>query len=63
MVFDWVLLFAGLGSSVYVFTNARELAARPRRGTAWKPSYRTYLLLAGACLLIAVGAVIDIVSA
>jgi hypothetical protein len=62
MVFDWMLLFAGLGGSLYVFTHARELAMRPRRGTAWRPSHRTYLLLAGVCLLIAVGALIDIVS-
>jgi hypothetical protein len=62
MVFDWVLLVAGLAGSVYVFSNARRLADRPRRGTEWKPTYRIWLLGAAAMVLIAIGAIIDLVS-
>ena len=62
MLVDWVFLVAGLAGSVYVFANARRLADRPRRGTAWKPSYRSWLIGAAALLLIAVGAVIDLVG-
>jgi hypothetical protein len=62
MLFDWVLLVAGLAGSLYVFSNARRLANRPRRGTEWKPSYRSWLLAAAAMLLIAVGAAIDLLG-
>jgi hypothetical protein len=62
MLSDWVLLVAGLAGSVYVFSNARRLAGRPRRGTAWRPSYRSWLLAAAAMLLIAAGAVIDLIG-
>ena len=61
MFFDWVLLVAGAAGSVYVFSNARRLADRPRRGTEWKPSYRAWLLVAASLLFIAVGAVVDLV--
>ena len=60
MIFDWLLLVAGVVGAIYVATNAGGLAARPRRGTAWRPSERTYLLAAGAFLLIALGALLDI---
>jgi cytochrome c oxidase assembly factor CtaG len=62
MLFDWVLLVAGVVGSAYVVFNARRLASRPRRGTAWNPSYRAWLLGAAALLLIAVGALIDLVG-
>jgi hypothetical protein len=62
VVFDWVFLLAGLVGAIYVFTNARRLAARPRRGTAWRPSYVTYVAAAAAFLLIAIGALLDILS-
>jgi TRAP-type uncharacterized transport system fused permease subunit len=62
VVFDWVLLAVGLAGGIYVFTHARRLALRPRRGTAWRPSYPTYLLLGVALMLIAVGAAINLLS-
>jgi hypothetical protein len=63
MLFDWVLLAAGLAGSVYVLSNARRLAGRPRRGTEWKPSYRSWLLIAAVMLMIAVGAAVDLLTA
>jgi hypothetical protein len=60
MLFAWVLLVVGLVGAGFVSANARQLAARPRRGTEWRPSYRTYLLTAGAFLLIAVGSLLNI---
>jgi hypothetical protein len=62
MLFDWVLLLAFLGGAVFVLASARRLADRPRTGTAWRPSYRTYLLVAAALFLGALGALLDIVG-
>jgi TRAP-type uncharacterized transport system fused permease subunit len=62
MAFDWVLLVVGVTGAIYVFTHARRLALRPRRGTALRPSYPTYLLLGVALALIALGAAIDLLS-
>jgi hypothetical protein len=63
MLFDWVLLVVGLVGAVFVSANARQLAARPRRGTALRLSYRGYLVTAGGLLLIAVGGLLNILGA
>jgi hypothetical protein len=62
MLLAWVLLVVGLVGATFVSANARQLAARPRRGTEWRPSYRAYLLTAGAFLLIAVGSLLNILG-
>ena len=62
MFIDWVLLFAGLIGSVLVFMNARRLADRPRRGTALRASYRVYLVAAVALLLVAIGALANLLG-
>jgi hypothetical protein len=62
MLFAWVLLVVGLVGAVFVSANARQLAVRPRRGTALRLSYRGYLLMAGGFLLIAVGGLLNILS-
>jgi hypothetical protein len=46
-----------------LFVHAGRLADRPRRGKEWKPSQRTYLLAAAASLLIAGGALLNLLSA
>jgi len=63
MVFDWVLLVVGVAGAAFVLFNARRLGDRPRRGTEWRPSYRGWLVVAGALILIAVGALMNLVSA
>jgi hypothetical protein len=62
MLVDWVLLIAGLVGAIYVSANAREFAVRPRRGTAWRPSHTAYLVMAAAFLLVAVGALLNILG-
>jgi hypothetical protein len=62
MVVDWLLLAVGLAGFLYLVTHARALADRPRRGTALAPSHRGWLLLSLAPLLIAAGALADLVS-
>jgi hypothetical protein len=61
-VVDVVLSLAGAAGSLYVAFNARRLANRPRRGTAWKPSYRTWRLVAAAMLLLFVGALVNLLT-
>jgi hypothetical protein len=62
MLIDWVVLVAALIGAVYLFANARRLANRPRRGTAWRPSYRAWLLAGAAMLLIVAGAIVNLVG-
>jgi hypothetical protein len=62
MLFAWVLLVVGLVGAFFVSANARQLAVRPRRGTALRLSSRGYLLVAGGFLLIAVGGLLNILS-
>lgn len=63
VVFDWVVVVAGVVGSIYVFVNARRLADRPRRGTEWRPSRRVYLLLAAMLLFVAIGSLLDLTGA
>ncbi len=56
MALDWALLIAGVAGAIFLFTQAGRLAARPRRGTAWRPSVRAYRIAAIAPLLAAIGA-------
>jgi TRAP-type uncharacterized transport system fused permease subunit len=62
MLVDWVLLVAGLVGAIYVSANARQLAVRPGRGTAWRPSHTAYQVIAAAFLLVAVGALLNILG-
>ena len=62
MTVDVVVLVAGLAGCAYLVTHARQLAARPRRGTEWRPSRRTYLLLALVLLAMASVALADLLA-
>lgn len=62
MTLDWLLLIAGLALFAALVISAGTLADRPRRGTAWSPSRRTRLVFSIAPLLIAVGALINLLD-
>jgi hypothetical protein len=62
VILAWVLLVAGSVGAVFISANARQLAVRPRRGTALRLSYRGYLVTAGGFLLIAVGGLLNILG-
>lgn len=62
MLFDLVALIVGLAGFAYLVAHARELAAQPRRGTEWRPSYRTYLMLAFVLLVMALGALMSLLN-
>ena len=63
MLLDWVLLLVGLVGAIVVVANAHRLAERPRRGTEWRPSYPTYLVGAAALLVLAIGALLNLLGA
>ena len=62
MLLDLVLLAVGIFGFAYLVANARRLAARPERGTAWSPSRTGWLALSVGPLLIAVGAFVNLVT-
>ena len=62
MMLDWLLLVAGIAGFAVLVFRAGALADRPRRGTSWSPSRRMWRLLAFAPLLVAVGALINLLD-
>lgn len=63
VVIDWVVMVAGAVGSIYVLTNARRLADRPRRSTEWRPPRRVWLVVAAMLLLAAIGALLNLTGA
>lgn len=59
---DLVVLIAGMAGCAYLATHARQLASQPRRGTEWRPSRRTYLVLALLLLAMALVALADLLG-
>jgi hypothetical protein len=62
MVIDVAATVVFLFAAIYLLINAQQLAARPRRGTAARPSKRVLLGMAAACLLVAVGSLVNLIT-
>jgi len=62
MAFSLVVLVVGLVGCAYLLTHAQQLADQPRRGTEWRPSRRTYVLLALLLLGMASAALVELLT-
>jgi hypothetical protein len=62
MLFNAAALAVFVFAAIYLLTNAEQLAVRPRRGTAARPSKRVLLGVSATCLLAAVGALANLIA-
>jgi len=63
VVLNWIALIFSLAALVYVLTHSKQLAARPRRGTEWTPSQRTWLVVGGVGASLAlIGSLINLIG-